>query len=145
MSRCAAAVLAALALASCGRGQWREVDARLQQASAPARAAGFAPLPGRNNEFGAFTDSATARWSLDLVEDRPYYLAAACTEGCRGMDLEITLLDGGRTLARDSGGRTDARLSFVAVRSGAHPVRLRVAGCSEGTCRWAAQLYAGRR
>jgi len=144
MSRSAAAVFAALALASCGRGQWREVDARLQQASAPARAAGFAPLPGRNNEFGAFTDSATARWSLDLVEDRPYYLAAACTEGCRGMDFEITLLDG-TTLARDSSDRTDARLSFVAVRSGAHPVRLRVAGCSEGTCRWAAQLYAGRR
>ncbi len=134
-------VATAALLAGCGRSQWREVDTRLQEAAAPARAAGMEPLAGRNNEFGAFGGVASARWSLTLDSARAYYLAAVCTEACLGVDLEITLADGS-PLGRDSSGGTVAALSFQATAGGAHPVRLRLAGCREGTCRWAAQLYS---
>jgi len=134
----------ALALAACGRAQWREVDARLQEAAAPARAAGYAPLAGRNNEFGAFADSAATHWTLALDSGRSYYLAAACSGPCRAVDLAIDL-EGGTGLVRDSSARTDARLSFIAPRTGSYPVTLRIAACAGGTCRWAAQLYAAPR
>jgi len=134
------AVLLACILASCGRREWREVDARLQGAAAPARAAGYAPLAGHNNEFGAFSDSMTARWTLTLDSARSYYLAAACSGPCRDVDLTIDLA-AGTGLVRDSSARTDARLSFIAQRSGARPVTLHIGGCADGTCRWAAQLY----
>jgi hypothetical protein len=136
-----AVALAAASLTACGSGQWREVDARLRAASAPARAAGLVPLAGRNNEFGAFTDSATARWTLALAAGRAYVLAAVCSEHCGGLDLEITLPDS-TVLGRDSSGGTVAALSFQTPATGAHPVRLSLAGCRDGTCRWAAQLYS---
>ena len=136
-----ATALAVVTLTACGGGQWREADARLQEASAPARAAGLAPLSGRNNEFGTFTDSGTVRWTLALERGRSYFLAAVCTEGCRGLDLEVTLPDG-MLLGRDSSGGAVAALSFESPSTGNHPVRMSVAGCSQDTCRWAAQLYS---
>ena len=138
--RRAAALLALALLAACGRTQWREVDARLRRVSERARHSGYAPLAGRNNEFGAFTDSGTAHWTVTLDPGRPYFLAAACTARCRGLDLAITLPDG-TLLGQDSSGAPDARVLFLAPLEGTYPVRLRYAGCSSGTCRWAAQLY----
>lgn len=132
-----------LALAACGSGQWREADARLQRASEPARVAGLAPMPGRNNEFGAFTDTGTVRWTLTLEAGHAYFIAAVCTEGCGGLDLEVSLPDG-TLLGRDSSGGTEAALSFQSPSTGDHPVRLMHAGCRGGTCRWASQLYSRR-
>jgi hypothetical protein len=138
--RIAMVVLGCL-LAGCGREQWRAVDARLQDAAAAARDAGLEPLSGRNNEFGTFDSSATGQWTLTLDSGRTYFLAAACAPECGGVDLEIDLPDG-TGLVRDSSARQDARLSFVARQSGEHAVRLAVARCVGGGCRWAAQLYA---
>jgi hypothetical protein len=128
-------------LTACGREQWQAVDARLQDASRPAREAGLEPLAGRNNEFGSFADTARAGWTLALDSGRTYYLAAACAHDCGGVDLEIDL-PGGRGLVRDSSARTDARLSFVAQQAGDHAVRLAIARCGDDECRWAARLYA---
>lgn len=140
MRRRGAAAGALLFLAACGSGQWREVDARLRHASEPARKAGLVPLPGRNNEFGAFTDSGSVRWTLTLQAGRAYYLAAVCTASCRGLDLSMMLPDG-TVLGRDSGGGAQATIGLQSPVSGDHPVRLVLAGCADGTCRWASQLY----
>jgi hypothetical protein len=140
----AALLLGGCLLAACGREQWRAVDARLFEAAAPAREAGLEPLSGRNNEFGTFADTASARWTLALEAGRSYYLAAACADDCGGVDLAIELPDG-TGLVRDSSARTDARLSFVSRQSGDHQVRLHVARCAGGRCRWAAQLYTTPR
>jgi hypothetical protein len=136
-----APLLALLVLAGCGRMQWREVDARLRRVSERARQEGFAALAGRNNEFGTFTDSGTVRWSVELDPLRPYFLAAVCTEHCRGLNLTVSLPDS-TLIAQDSSGAPDARVTFIAPIGGTYPVRLRLAGCASGTCRWAAQLYA---
>ena len=135
-----AAVAALLGLAGCGRLQWREVDARLRHVSERARQTGFAALAGRNNEFGAFSDSGTVRWAVTLDPLRPYFLAAVCTEHCRGLDLTVSMPDS-TLIAQDSSGAPDARVMFIAPVEGTYPVRLRIAGCASGTCRWAAQLY----
>ena len=134
------ALAALVALAGCGRVQWREVDVRLRQVSERARQGGFAALAGRNNEFGTFRDSGTVRWTVELDPLRPYFLAAVCTEHCRGLDLTVSLPDT-TLIAQDSSGALDARVMFISPIGGTYPVRLRLAGCASGTCRWAAQLY----
>ena len=120
--------------------QWREVDARLRHVSERPRQTGFAAMAGHNNEFGTFTDSGTVRWTVTLDPGRPYFLAAVCTEHCRGLDLQVRLPDS-TLIAQDSSGAPDARVEFNAPVGGDYPVRLRIAGCTSGTCRWAAQLY----
>lgn len=133
--------LALLAPAACGGGQWREVDARLNDAAAPVRAQGFAPLSGPFNDFGAFTDSLRYGWEVALDSGQTYVIGAACTAECTALDAAVAAPSGER-VAADSAAGPEPFVRLTAAARGTYTVALAGRCRPAARCRWASQVYA---
>ncbi len=126
-------------LPACSSGQWREADTRLEAVTAQVRRAGFQPLSGPYNTFGAFQDSLTSAWSVELDSATAYVVGAACTAGCDSVALGVL-----EPAARvDSAGTGHPVLAFTTRRGGTYTIMLRghCAGGVGARCRWVAQVY----
>ena len=123
-------LMASMATGACGADQWRELDARLNQAAEPARREGFAPLSGPYNQFGAALGDWRQAWRVPLDSGVAYLIGAACTDDCSGLGVAVGD-SGAAPWLRFTPPRTD---TFTVAVSGR---------CAEGArCRWIAQVYA---
>jgi hypothetical protein len=138
-----AAAALALTLAACGRAEWREADARLNEAASAARAAGFVPMAGPHNSFGAFTAADSTVWRTHLEAHQPYVLVAACTAGCGALDFSLREPHGG-LVGADTTAAPTPRLAFTAPEEGDYRVTLRWGAGAAPSCRWVVQVYAQR-
>jgi hypothetical protein len=138
--RAAAALLAVALLAGCGAAQWKEADARLNAAAAAARAAGYRPMAGPHNTFGAFRRAGSEVWRVRLAGGRPAFIASGCTEGCTSLDFEVAD-SAGAVHAADTSQGTTPRLEIVPADSGVYLVTFRYGPCRTRGCRWVAQVY----
>jgi len=129
-----------LAAFGCGRAEWREADANLNAAAQAARADGFVPMAGPHNTFGDFAGRGAVAWRVHLEAHQPYFLAAACTNGCDTLDFDIREPHGGNFAADTSAGPAP-RLLFTAPEEGDYRVTFRYGTCGTDRCRWVAQLY----
>jgi hypothetical protein len=125
---------------SCGRAQWRDADARLNEAVKDARAAGYQPLAGPHNTFGAFTAAGESEWRVQLEAHASYFLAAACTAGCDSLAFVVRDPHGAMIGADTSGGPI-GRLQLTTAAAGDFSIRFAHGRCAEAGCRWVAQLY----
>ena len=132
------ALLAALA-AGCGAGEWKEADARMNEAAATARAQGFHPMAGPHNTFGVFASAGSHTWRVRL-EARPSFIAAGCTSGCTS--LEFTVADStGAQVAGTTSGNAAPTLAFEPRQAGTMLIRFRYGSCRARECRWVAQVW----
>lgn len=132
----------ALAVTACGGGQWREVDARLNDAAQSVRAEGYAPLSGPYNDFGSFQGSTVYRWRVQLDSGVSYAVGAACSAWCEALVMTVRGPDSS-IVARDTAEhQTRPLVRLVAPVSGTYTALLegRCAGADE--CRWVSQVYA---
>ena len=126
-------------LLSCSRAGWREADAKMNQAAQAARAAGFEPMAGPHNTFGAFTSPGRTNWRVHLEAHSVYFLAAACT-GCDVLDFTINEPHGA-TIGEDTTQAPTPRLTFEAPEEGDYHVLFDYERCTAAPCHWVAQLY----
>lgn len=130
-------VLLLAALAACASGKWREADARLESETAAARSAGYQPMSGPYNTFGAFTDSLATAWAVQLDSNTTYVIGVACTAACSGMSAAVAVPG-----APPDSARTGASVLTVTTRAaGAYAVSV-TARCAAGArCWWVGQVY----
>lgn len=128
------------ALVACGARDWKTADARLHEAVADARAAGYAPLAGPTNTFGTFRDASVTVWSVRLDAGRTVFLAGACTDGCDALDFVISG-PRGDSLAADTSAGAIPRLEFTPPVTAPYEVQVRTGECAVDACRWLLQLY----
>jgi len=133
----AATVLALLA--SCGRAEWHEADARLNLAATAAREEGYAPMRGPHNTFGTFSDAGSATWRVHLEPHQSYFLAAACAASCDSLNFSIVDSNHDEAFADTSAGPAP-RLVFTPVEGNLR-VTFSHGPCHSGRCRWIAQVY----
>ena len=137
-------VLGAALLAACGRAGWRDADTRLNEAAAAARAAGFMPLAGPHNTFGAFTAPDSATWRVHLEAHQPYVIVAACTPGCDSLGFAL-LEPHGSEVGRDTTAGPAGRLAITPGEEGDYRLVLSLGACAASPCRWVAQVYGKRQ
>jgi hypothetical protein len=137
--RCLGALFVLL-VAACGHAEWREADARLDEAAQAAKADGFTPMSGPHNTFGTFTDSGTVAWRIHLEAHQPYFIAAACTAGCESVRFSVKEPHG-ETVASDTATGPTPRLVFTAPEEGDYQVMIKHGRCTGEQCRFVAQVY----
>lgn len=138
-----ALLLLIVAVAACGRAEWREADERLNASVQDARGAGFEPLAGPYNTFGAFREAGTTSWRVHLEAHADYVIAAACTTGCDSLGFELAEPHG-TTVATDSAAGPLARADYSATEEGDFTVTFTYGACAVERCRWVAQVYSRR-
>ena len=126
--------------AGCGRAEWREADARLNETAEAARAGGYAPMSGPHNTFGAFRDSGTVTWRVHLEAHQPYFIAAACTGGCADFHFSVREPHG-EIVATDTASGVSPRLQFTPPEEGDFQVLVHHGRCNAEQCRFVAQVY----
>jgi hypothetical protein len=131
--------LVVAAAAGCAAAEWKAADEALARAAGPARAAGFVPLAGRNNDFGTFTDSGSYAWTIELRRGQRIVVGAACAVTCGALGFDIAGPDG--WAAADTSTGNAPFLELVAPDSGEYRITMRHGTCADRRCRWVAQVY----
>jgi hypothetical protein len=128
-------------LAGCGRAEWREADARLNEAAQAARADGFSPMSGPHNTFGTFKDSGTVKWRVHLEAHESYFIAAGCTTACESLHFDIREPHG-EMVATDTATGPSPRVAFTPPEEGDFQILIHHGRCTGDECRFVAQVYS---
>lgn len=136
----AAAAAAAVAItpttASADRFQ-DQVSVQMLSRLAVAAAGGFSltdPV-----QFGALRQGDAVTFTLTLDRNREYILAASCDTDCRDLDISLVEPDGRESLA--DRGADDQPSLVVRGHGGTHTIRVTMARCSAGPCRFGVGVF----
>jgi hypothetical protein len=90
-------------------------------------------------QFGQLHQGQTMTYTLTLDRDRQYLVAASCDTDCGDIDISMSEPDG-REVAADRG--ADDQPSFlVRGHGGTHTIRVTMAGCRVGPCRYGLGIF----
>jgi hypothetical protein len=119
--------------------QWAQLrDTLLEKAAEQFAVEGYQTF-GFTHE-GALDDGASERVALPLGAGAEIFLVGICDADCG--DLDLTLYDpGGSQLDSDEELDDVPIVSAAPARAGRYSVRVEMAGCTVGPCRYALQLY----
>jgi hypothetical protein len=136
----ATATAAAVAAPSVAHADRYEDQVRAQMIGkfTVATAAGFTmtdPI-----QFGALRQGQTMTYTLTLERNREYVLAGSCDTDCSDLDVALGESDGSEVVA--DRGADDQPSIVVRGHGGTHTVRVTMARCSVGPCRYGLGVFA---
>jgi hypothetical protein len=135
----AAAALVAILPAAVRADQW-ENQVRIQMIGAVGVAASHGYALRERVQIGALRQGQSMVYDIDFSRYRDYVLVANCDADCSDVDLVLTEPDGRETLA-DRGFDDQAVLVVPASHKGMHRVRVSMASCGRGPCRFGLGVF----
>jgi hypothetical protein len=98
---------------------------------------GFAPTDPV--QFGALRQGQVMTYTLTLDRNREYIIAGSCDTDCRDLDISLSEPDGRETAA--DRGNDDQPTIVVRGHGGPHTIRVSMASCSVGPCRYGVGIF----
>jgi hypothetical protein len=132
----AAAVAVIPAAAHADRFQ-DQVSAQISRRLAVAAAGGFSltdPV-----QYGALRQGQTSTFTLTLDRNREYILAASCDIDCSDLDMTLSEPDGSVVVA--DRGADDQPSLVIRGHGGTHTIRVTMARCGDGPCRFGLGVF----
>jgi hypothetical protein len=90
-------------------------------------------------QFGALRDGQTMTYTLTLDRNRDYILAASCDTDCTDLDISLSEPDGRESVA--DRGASDQPAVVVRGHGGTHTIRVTMARCGVGPCRFGLGVF----
>jgi hypothetical protein len=139
--RTAAATVAAVSLApAVARADQWDTQVRIQMIGAIGVAAANGYALREQLQVGALRQGQAMVYDIEFSRDRDYVLVANCDADCSDVDLILTEPDG-REVVADRDNDDSAVLTIPASHKGAHKLRVSMASCSRGPCRFGLGVF----
>jgi hypothetical protein len=135
----AAAALVAILPATVRADQW-ENQVRVQMIGAAGVAAAHGYALRQRVQIGSLRQGQSMVYDIDFSRYRDYVLVANCDADCRDVDLVLTEPDGREVLA-DRLLDDQAVLTVPSSHKGSHKVRVSMASCGRGPCRFGLGVF----
>jgi hypothetical protein len=132
----AAAVAVAPTAAHADRYE-NQVRAQMIGRFAAVAVGGFAPTDPV--QFGALREGQVMTYTLTLDPNREYIIAGSCDTDCRDLDISLSEPDGRESVA--DRGADDQPTIVVRGHGGPHTIRVSMASCSVGPCRYGLGIF----
>jgi hypothetical protein len=98
---------------------------------------GFAPTDPV--QFGALRQGQVMTYTLTLDRNREYIIAGSCDTDCRDLDISLSEPDGRESVADRNA--DDQPTIVVRGHGGPHTIRVSMANCSVGPCRYGVGVF----
>lgn len=135
----AAAALVAILPASVRADQW-ENQVRIQMIGALGVAASHGYALRERMQIGSLRQGQWTVYDIDFSRSRDYVLVANCDADCSDVDLVLTEPDG-REVVADRGVDDQAVLTIPSSHKGPHKLRVSMASCGRGPCRFGLGVF----
>jgi hypothetical protein len=135
----AAAALVAVVPSAVRADQW-ETQVRVQMIGAVGVAASHGYALREQVQLGSLRQGQAMVYNIDFSRYRDYVLVANCDADCGDVDLVLTEPDGREVLA-DRAFDDQAVLLVPASHKGDHKLRVSMANCRRGPCRFGVGVF----
>jgi hypothetical protein len=114
-----------------------QIRAQMIARFAVVTAGGFTPTDPV--QFGQLRQGQVMTYTLTLDRNREYIIAGSCDTDCSDLDISLSEPDGRETVA--DRGNDDQPTVVVRGHGGPHTIRVSMARCSVGPCRYGVGIF----